>query len=1625
MLAQANISPDKRRWNRHPLSLLPKYIAPSAWWEHVPIAHWLIAELRPGSVVELGTHYGVSFFAFCEAAEYFSPNTFIYAVDTWKGDEHSGAYGEEVYMRVNSHWQKFHKARSRLVRSTFDDAAKHFQYQSIDLLHIDGLHTYEAVSHDFNTWLPLLSPGGSILFHDINVRERDFGVFQVWNELKQLPNFQCVEVLNGHGLGIATYSANTPSWHVKFMDLIEVLTSKGSLLDELALLKPEGISPEECLIPYRLQAKTAKEDADRWHEEVLVAQARADQCRVEAEQARSEMMAEHTSEITRLCQVAVKRNDEITSLIKAVAKRNDEIASLNEAVTKRDDEVVSLNRSLAELLWQVANMEQSRSWRITGSYRSIGDALKRALGPHPQKGGLSGGPKVMEPTKPIPSVASETVSQSDPHIASLNQSFAELRWRVADIEQSRSWQITRPYRAIGDAVKGFFGALPQKPVLAEKPQVVEHTAHPTSLSAEEVALRDDDIADLNRSLTELRSRIADMEQSRSWSITRPYRALGDVVKGSLGAVPRSAEVACVPRFTEHTAPTGAAPNELVCGDVTRRILVADYRIPRSDVSAGERATVGILKDLCALGFDVVLLPDDMAPFKQYEAELHAFGVEVVTRDSGYGTSRDYVANKGHQFSCLYVIRVDVAESILRLFREVAPAARVIFHAPDLYHVRELREAALHDDVAGRERALAIKERELAMMRLADEVVVVSPAEAPILQAELPDMPITVFPVLYAPILPVKQHFEERRNLFFLGGFSHTPNVSAVQWFAAEVWPIVRQSLPDVEFYMLGAEAPNSVVALCDIPGIRFVGFVQNLDPLLEIFRLGVAPLLFGAGIKGKVATTMGAGIPCVCTEIATEGMGIEDGVHALVADDPQKFADAIVSLYTDSALWERLSKNGQVLVQERFGDEANRAALLKVLDKARALPLSLFADYCREAAPLLVPSPGADEIVDVSIVVPVFNKWELTRACLTSVVQTSVGSRIRYEVILADDGSSDDTLRAAEIFPGLRVVRTPSNLGFLLNCNNAAKHARGRYLLLLNNDTVVLPGWLKALYQAIETDPSAAIVGSKLLYPDGVIQEAGAALFSDGTATNVGRGSGRYAEVFNLSREVDYVSGASILIRASFWSEVGGFDECYKDAYCEDCDLAISARAKGMRVVYEPRSEAIHFEHGTYAEQAPSHSASLQRHNTEVLVSKWHKVFKTQHLARCDWQLAASLAERSIPAEAAKRRRSGRLKILYFSPFPSHPASHGNRARIQNLARRFQQLGHCLHFVLLQSNDFSECDLTDMEAAWDSLDVLPYTNSMIENGKEIPFDGWYEQGLGERIRVLCAKYDIDLVFCSYVFQSKLLEFVPQYILKVIDAHDKMGDRYEMLRRNGQHLEFFSCSPEEEGAYLRRADIVVALREEEARYFNLMSGLNTAIVISHIENPHFVNKSFTALLQVGIVASANRVNLAMVCEFLQSLGHQLNGRPCPFTVHVAGQVKDMISSLPPEQAEVFKQPWVRLRGFVPDIAVFYSEIDVVVSPVTMGTGINVKTVQAMAYGMPLLTTACGSKGIETDEMMHNHPNVDSLVSNLLRLSELPTELGRLACVSRERYQRFFDESTKNIEVMFSHPKLLVL
>ncbi|WP_226402463.1 class I SAM-dependent methyltransferase [Synechococcus sp. MU1643] len=197
----------------------------------------MIDKLKPEYIVELGTHYGVSFFSFCEAAETLATNTFTYAIDTWEGDSQAGYYNNEVYERVYEHFNSRHKTRGRLIRSTFDEAAEHFENNTIDIVHIDGLHTYEAVSHDYNKWKSKLKEGGTMMFHDWNVREKDFGVWKLWEEIKSKGEFHCIEITNGHGLAIATKTIQKPIWHDELIEILPVLKAKGCLLDELRRTK--------------------------------------------------------------------------------------------------------------------------------------------------------------------------------------------------------------------------------------------------------------------------------------------------------------------------------------------------------------------------------------------------------------------------------------------------------------------------------------------------------------------------------------------------------------------------------------------------------------------------------------------------------------------------------------------------------------------------------------------------------------------------------------------------------------------------------------------------------------------------------------------------------------------------------------------------------------------------------------------------------------------------------------------------------------------------------------------------------------------------------------------------------------------------------------------------------------------------------------------------------------------------------------------------------------------------------------------------------------------------------------------------------------------------------------------
>ena len=183
------------------------------------------------------------------------PQTFTYAIDTWGGDEHAGFYNEDVYNKVLRHWEDHHRIRSRLVRSTFDLAAEHFEDKSIDILHIDGLHTYAAVKHDYETWLPKLKDESIVLFHDINVREREFGVWKLWEDINN--NNKTHEVLNGHGLGILVFGKKMDRRLEELPSSLRALQAKGEILERIAQLSLDLSSALEAVDQARAEAEQA------------------------------------------------------------------------------------------------------------------------------------------------------------------------------------------------------------------------------------------------------------------------------------------------------------------------------------------------------------------------------------------------------------------------------------------------------------------------------------------------------------------------------------------------------------------------------------------------------------------------------------------------------------------------------------------------------------------------------------------------------------------------------------------------------------------------------------------------------------------------------------------------------------------------------------------------------------------------------------------------------------------------------------------------------------------------------------------------------------------------------------------------------------------------------------------------------------------------------------------------------------------------------------------------------------------------------------------------------------------------------------------------------------------------
>lgn len=269
----------------------------------------------------------------------------------------------------------------------------------------------------------------------------------------------------------------------------------------------------------------------------------------------------------------------------------------------------------------------------------------------------------------------------------------------------------------------------------------------------------------------------------------------------------------------------------------------------------------------------------------------------------------------------------------------------------------------------------------------------------------------------------------------------------------------------------------------------------------------------------------------------------------------------------------------------------------------------------------------------VSIIIPAYNQFEYTYNCLKYINKYTSG--ISYEIIVGDDCSTDMTIELEKIIWGLRVIHNQRNYQFLRNCNRISKVARGRYLVFLNNDTQVQNGWLDALVGLMEEDKTVGLAGSKLVYPNSLVQEAGGIVWRDATVLQFGNGRQPGEKILNARRETDYVSAASIIIRKELWDEIGGFDERFSPAYYEDVDLAFQVRKKGYKVVYQPESEVIHFE-GTTEKTSNGIQERRIENNRMLFILKWKDVLEKGHYEVKDYLRA--MEDLDIKVKTAQKK---------------------------------------------------------------------------------------------------------------------------------------------------------------------------------------------------------------------------------------------------------------------------------------------------------------------------------------------------------------------------------------------------
>lgn len=617
-----------------------------------------------------------------------------------------------------------------------------------------------------------------------------------------------------------------------------------------------------------------------------------------------------------------------------------------------------------------------------------------------------------------------------------------------------------------------------------------------------------------------------------------------------------------------------------------------------------------------------------------------------------------------------------------------------------------------------------------------------------------------------------------------------------------------------------------------------------------------------------------------------------------------------------------------------------RGTLTRIAGALRHRPIA------QDALPLLpldLPfTPFALPVADaprVSVIIPVHGKLAWTLACLRSIARD--GADAAFEVIVVDDASPDDSAAVLAQISGLQLLRNASNLGFSGSCNAGAAVTRGEFLLFLNNDTQVTPGWLDALLRCFAERADCGIAGSRLVYPDGRLQEAGALVFADGSGWATGRFEPRDAPAFRYRREADYVSGATLLIRREVFRRIGGFDARYAPAYYEDTDLAFAVRRLGLRVYYEPASTVIHCEGITAGTDLTRGTKRHQRINQASFTEKW----------------AAELAAQppvGTPLQRAVRWRA-RGRVLVVDSMTPEPTRDSGSLRLRAILRLLDEQGWSTS-LLPDDGHASASEIAALGALGCEVLCQPWVPALPR---------WLREHGRELHAVILCRHTVAGQYVGLVRrhapQARLLfDTVDLHFLREQRAAERAGSA--TLARQAE------ASRRSELALIAQCDVTFVVSPHEQA---LLAGLLPQARVELLSNIHEVHGCRHPQAErrdlVFIGGAGHPPNVDALRWIAREILPRLRQAWPGIRVHALG---DMPEALRQELAT----PGLELHGRVPDLAPWLDACLAALAPLRFGAGVKGKINMAMSHGVPVIATHLAVEGMQLSD------GVDVLLAN---------------------------------------------